>query len=775
VIPMALEDIIKEETDRLLIIDRECYIIYTGSSLDDEKPFIRIGNYKDLPAEIIPLIETIAIPDKTIGDPAHEKFNIDVKHLSSNRFIGSRPIVTKYLEFQRLFGLDLQNATIVDVEKDIPILSKEKLISSRDAFIGIFYTNGNFRIIHEGKTIFDLNDIEKIANDDIKIHDTISQAYSDTTKFKGSGIIVLDNNLLFYKEGYFTAYQFPERYFRDFSALSIDLQRIREILQPSSNFTNLIRFLKWKNSNSGQLQIFCDDSEAVDLIGRHFSNITLNRNTFQGLSYNTGEGLTLKNYINTHNIKATYEKTELLKKDISIAYIKSSSGIGSIIREDLDGIFIDYSVYEDTNLIFKSVSTPLAVIDDGNRNISRLRGERPIKLYRGIQYEMQRYNEIEEIFQEISYLSYLSEITAVLSRGDRNEIATAIARYQMPDITGDSEKRIESFNVISILKTILDITSDRKFAATIKEALLDLNRTIDSKDVLGDNTSSCKIILAFLKSSIHEYIVPVDGSAQKGITVFDEIDEKNIEKFNRIPDPAIRDYYLRIIHDRKRLQDLLSFLKPSKEKENDPGEHRELVRKQKRQYADEDVYVTEGTIQRETGKKRRIKTGAIILTAITAFLILYFLTQRGMNYYREYRLKEKPLLEEKKRTDLIKQYTIKITDNEIFSYANKVAKRNGYRGITSSRIREKNPHWIYPGNKFAMLDGETVTVSEGDTLWGLSYKKVMKIHLEFYETVNRIKEGKKTEKEILKDIERLKKLAFTEEHHQIISSLIEKR
>ena len=772
---MELADIIKEETDRLFIIDRECYIIYTGSSLDDEKPFIRIGNYRDLPAEIIPLVETIAIPDKAVGNPAHERFNIDVNHLTATRFIGSRPVVTRYLDFQRLFGLDLKNVTIVDVEKDIPILSKEKLTSSRDAFIGIFYTNGNFRIIHEGKTIFDLNDVEKIAHDDRAIQDAISQAHRDTKKFTGSGIIVLDGNLLFYKKGYFTAYQFPERYLCDFAALSIDLQRIQEILQPSSNFMSLIRLLKWKNSRSGQLQIFCDDGEAVDLIGRHFANIRLTRKTFQGFSHDTGEGLALRNYPGTHNIEATYEKTEPLKKDISIAYIGSRSGIGSIIREELDGILIDYSVYEDTNLIFKSVSTPLAVIDDGNENFSRLRGERPIKLYRGIHYEIRWYNAPDEIFQEFPYLSSLSDITAALSRGDRDEIARLIAHHQMPDTVKDAEKRIALFNVISAMKTMLDITSDRKLAANIKMALLDVNSAIDSRDALGDNRSAFKVILAFLMGSIREFIVPAEGSAQTVVPVFDDIDEKDSEEYKRITDPKLREYYLRIIHDRKRLQNLLNLLKPSKEAETALGEPRELINRQTRLQPDEDGTVAEGSIRGENGKKRRGKTGVLILTAITACAILYLLAQWGINHYREYQLPKKPLLEEKQRTDLIKQYNIKVTDNEIFNYANKVAKRNGYRGIASSRIREKNPHWIYPGNKFTMLDGETVTVSEGDTLWGLSYKKVMKKHLAFYEMVSRIREGGKNEQDNLKDIERLKKLAFTEEHHRIISSLTEKR
>ena len=163
--PMEIRDIIKSDSDRLFIVDPECYIIFTGETTDDIKPFIRIGNWNDMPVELVPLIENIIITDSLIGNPAHEQFNIEVRHLPENRYIGSRGIVQKFLNYQRTFGLDLTNASIVDIEKDLPELSKEKNISHKDQFIGVFYRNGNFKTLLNKNTIFDLNEVTDMPAD----------------------------------------------------------------------------------------------------------------------------------------------------------------------------------------------------------------------------------------------------------------------------------------------------------------------------------------------------------------------------------------------------------------------------------------------------------------------------------------------------------------------------------------------------------------------------------------------------------------------------------
>ena len=94
--PVEIRDIIKSDSDRLFIVDPECYIIFTGETTDDIKPFIRIGNWSDMPVELVPLIENIIITDGLVGNPSHEQFNIDVRHLPHNRYIGSRGTVQRF-------------------------------------------------------------------------------------------------------------------------------------------------------------------------------------------------------------------------------------------------------------------------------------------------------------------------------------------------------------------------------------------------------------------------------------------------------------------------------------------------------------------------------------------------------------------------------------------------------------------------------------------------------------------------------------------------------
>ncbi len=91
-----------------------------------------------------------------MGNPAFEQFNIDIRELPSNRYIGSHSVAKRFLEFQRMFGLDLTNAALVDAEKDIPEISGSRTISDRASVSGIFYRAGNFLINHNKRELFNL-------------------------------------------------------------------------------------------------------------------------------------------------------------------------------------------------------------------------------------------------------------------------------------------------------------------------------------------------------------------------------------------------------------------------------------------------------------------------------------------------------------------------------------------------------------------------------------------------------------------------------------------
>ncbi|MCP4131174.1 MAG: hypothetical protein GY754_09355, partial [bacterium] len=115
---MEIKDIIQSKRDRLFVISPECYIIFTGDSLKDEHPFIRIGNSQELQREVITLIENIIYPGLPTGSPLDEQFNLDIPHLPKNRYLGKSSAIQNFLDFQKLYDPDIDEVKIYDIQKD---------------------------------------------------------------------------------------------------------------------------------------------------------------------------------------------------------------------------------------------------------------------------------------------------------------------------------------------------------------------------------------------------------------------------------------------------------------------------------------------------------------------------------------------------------------------------------------------------------------------------------------------------------------------------------
>src|SRR3990172_9044236 len=323
---MEIKDIIKTDADRLFIVDPECYILFTGETKDDIQPFIRIGNWMDMPIELIPLVENIIITDSLIGNPSHEQFNIDVRYLSTNRYIGSRSIVVKFLEYQKIFGLDLANASVVDIEKDLPVLSAEKNISYKNQFIGVFYRDGNFKVLLNKNTIFDLNKIIRNPITNHNFHDLLSEAYADSKRYDSSGIVIVGHNPIFYHKKYFYSYLFPASYFYEFSLLGIDPGKIQTVFHPSPNLINISKFFKWLNYYQKKIRIFANTAD-IALVKKIFSNCAIKNEKFSSLAYKAGSGLSIKNYPGSYNLKLQFEAVPPHGNSLTAAFIKGSSGV----------------------------------------------------------------------------------------------------------------------------------------------------------------------------------------------------------------------------------------------------------------------------------------------------------------------------------------------------------------------------------------------------------------------------------------------------------------
>jgi hypothetical protein len=545
---MTLKDIIKTDSDRLFHVDPECYILFTGDSVHDEQPFIRIGNWIDMPVELIPLIENIIITDGILGNPGHEQFNIDVRMLSTNRYIGSENIVRRYLDFQKLFGLDLTNATIVNVEKDIPELSKEKNISENNQFIGVFYRDGNFRTVHNGVSIIDLKASENSSLTRDGIHNRLIEQARGGDSYAGSGLVIMEHNPLFYHNGYFVSYLLPSGYIETFSRLMINPLKIRSVIHPSGNYINVSSFLKWKHNRQDRLSLFSDRPDDIQRIRNLYRNSGIQLSAFSGMKSDSGDGLSIHHYPETFNLRLYFPRREVKGDDISIAFIKAASGIKQALKEQLDAIIAEYSAYEESSLLFKSTSTPVMIINDSPSHIRGRLGQNIILLNPGVQYNFRKIPERGDIFSR-----YAPDLAGVLS-GD-----TGILQRELEKNTGGAtlDGRIRRFNALSLLRLMMNTTTDRKLFQQIRKLHLDLAHNASADDPLGE-TDSLLVDLVFHDSHIYQFAV--ERRNRPPVIYLDGVSIKDPSPSFRGDGDQVRQND-RIMEDRLRLLRLLSLFR----------------------------------------------------------------------------------------------------------------------------------------------------------------------------------------------------------------------
>ncbi len=754
---LTLDDIIKTERDRLFVIDRECFIVFTGDSLDDEKPFIRIGTYVDLPVEIIPLVENIVITDTMVGNPAIEQFNIDITYLDTNRFIGSRAIVRRYLEFQKVFGLDLGAAKVVDIDTDIPDISNERLISNRDSFVGIFYKNGNFKIIHNNRDIFNLQEIDREGNQDIaRAHDALSEAFRGTARYRGCGLCVIDNNPLLYRKGAFAAYQFPKRYYERFAALEIDPQSIKDIALPAANLLHVAGFLKWKHARAGRIRIFSDNREGTGFAQRLFREASIAAADFTGFSADAG-GARITHYPGGFNIKVVFPAVEPARADVSVAYCKGRAGIETIVRERLDAILVNYSVFEDANLIFKSTDTPLAIIDDGSKNISRLPEDGRVIIRQGVQYEFRACGDFDELARSMADDYGLGGAAETIASGDAGAIGALFA---------DADPA-RAANLRSAIRAHIDTVTDRRLAGSLRKILQEHAAPSGALDAAGGRMAH----LVFFRRRLYQFILPPPERTVSPVSLVDEIRADDAPRHQSLPDRKVGSFYERIVDDRRRLDELLRLYAERHKPEPWLGELREAIELRKREFFEDDLERANVELARAAQKKKMIRLAKMsgVIAAIALGIVLATVT--AVNVYRVHKERERLAFEERERARIIAAYGIRISDTDVFHYANAIAVKNGYNRISLAHIRGKNPNWIYPKNVFVLPDGERITVAEGDTLWGIAHRKLLQANIDFYRAIELATAKRARGESAVEEIARATSLALTPKHRDLVEAL----
>ncbi len=740
---MDIQNIIKNDDDRLFIISPECFIVFTGDSTEDEKPFIRIGNSLALTPRVIPLIENIIITDLITGNPAYEQYNIDPRYLSSNRYIGSRLIVKRYLEFQKLFGLDLNNVTIVDIE-DIPQLSKEQIISDRETFLGVFYTDSNFKILHNQKTMFDLKEVHQNYPGDVLVHNKLSEL-ANATRYAGCGFAVAYGACLFYKNNTFSSVGVPSRYYSTFSELEIDPANIRDIITTTTNSMPLIPLIKWKNATGGRLRIFHSGDDEIKLLQKLFNHCTLHHKLSKNYVCDNPEGITIQNIASSQNCVVTIKNVKPVTKDITIVYIHDPSEITRAIEKDAHLYIIDYQIYKKASMLLTNIS-PVIVVDSNREGV-------PIKdilyCYPDQQYDIRYYQDSNKLLSDM--LLYCNkELAKAIVALDFDTAEKLISQELSPH---------ELHNILQALRVILHTTDKRDIRKRVEKLIYNYHH-----HALPKKGYKCYIMLF----DAHAYMIcePVQIAHSFPFRAIETLDA-SIPKTTVMPE-----IFNRMDRDRKRLKQLLDlYYAKNATIAKEAREIEKAISKRK----EEMLKVHKRNLQLITKEKLKkhlalIKKLSIALVSIAAVAALLYGSFYVFTAYQEKRERER---QARYIEYLTKKYTIHISDRDIFFYANDVAVKNGYSRIDIQSLKEKNPHWIYPGNRFILLDGEIVVIKPGDTLWGISEKKLLALSIAFYTLIDELE--KKIDKGIRDDSLAQKALnaAINNKHREKIKELIQ--
>jgi hypothetical protein len=540
---MILSDIIKQESDRIFVVDHSCFIIFTGNSVEDSQPFIRIGNWHEMPVDLIPLIENIIVTDNLTGNPALEQFNININLQSSNRYIGSHYTLRKYLEFQKIFGLDLKNVSVVDVENDIPEINS-RTISDRESFIGIFYRDGNFRITHKGKNLFDLHKVLLKTYNTNKIVDLLYENCRVKGNFSSQGFIINDTSTIFYDDDDFYIHNFPDNYRTLFNNLGINPKKIKIIAQQSANYIALTEFLGWLNSNELKCTLLSDDKSCLSVMKKLFSKAQIATLSLSSSDVPLGQNVTIKELNGSNNQIVSFSSTE--KVMCQVLFISTRDNVLKEIKKNIQAVFISSSLYEEFAIVLKASGIPTAVIDDGDKTFKKITSLTETPVFKNVKYKVSYFPSTNECLNYFSSLNDSDELIHALITNDK-DIKEKIEEYLNSEIIIFSK-----LNFLSLIQYFNNITQDRKLSSLLSKIHQEYGQLYNVENLSAMKVPfSSELIIA--DNGIFQFFFPMekDSSQKFFIPAIGVTEPDKVKLYSNFSESVISAERIRI--DRERL------------------------------------------------------------------------------------------------------------------------------------------------------------------------------------------------------------------------------
>ncbi len=223
---------------RVFRIDAECYILYLGKDGTEYRPFLRIGNTSDLPADLKELVYSIVVTDGVTGSPLDEALNLDLAHTSDFRYIGDPKTVERFKRF--LKHLEIPSKGYQQYSGDV--------LEDSGCFV-YFYQNGNIKVLFDRVELFDLKTREVHDQHYPQRVDAIkSEFVRNTLRYSldaldEAGLFVRNGHLYLYGGGEVASVDLPAEYFRELAERGHDPDHIDVIVsdEPSEGLIRLFK------------------------------------------------------------------------------------------------------------------------------------------------------------------------------------------------------------------------------------------------------------------------------------------------------------------------------------------------------------------------------------------------------------------------------------------------------------------------------------------------------------------------------------------------------
>ena len=144
------DDSSRNLSSRVFHVDRECYVVYVGTTDHKFRPFLRLGTSPWLPDKVKRHISNVVISDHLTGNPQYELQCLEHPVSHDMRYVGTTGLVNSVKQF-------VHDQTIASR----PISPPKGEEAEREGAHVLFYSDGNVRVIVDGKEVLDLGKRER--------------------------------------------------------------------------------------------------------------------------------------------------------------------------------------------------------------------------------------------------------------------------------------------------------------------------------------------------------------------------------------------------------------------------------------------------------------------------------------------------------------------------------------------------------------------------------------------------------------------------------------